>query len=53
MRGSILEAWANKAFVSEDSHVSVTANGHAIGMCEAYKNILDVTADDLFGDDDE
>lgn len=52
MRQDLQEAWASRSFVNESPHVSAHADGHAIGMCEAYQKIIDVTANDLTGEDD-
>jgi hypothetical protein len=47
-----MEQWANRQFVTEDKGLSDHANGHAIGMCQAFQDILDVEANDLTGDND-
>jgi len=48
-----MEAWASRSFVGDLKHVSDTANGHAIGICEAYQRVIDITADDIFGEEDD
>ncbi len=52
MRKDLLEAWASRSFVGEVKHISDTANGHAIGLCEGFQRVIDLKADDLTGEDD-
>ncbi len=53
MRKELQEAWCSRSFVNEEKHLADSANGHAIGLCEAYQRILDVTANDLYGESNE
>lgn len=46
------ENWANAGFVSSHDKADMYQNAGAIAACSTIEKVLNVTAYDLFGDDD-
>lgn len=49
----MLEAWESGVFSAAFKTEMLVKNAGATGRCEAMRDILGLTADDLFGVDDE
>lgn len=52
-RERLKESWANAAFVSSHDAADMYQNAGAISACSVYKEVREVSAEDIFGDSDD
>ncbi len=51
-RQELQDSWTKRNFVGNTEYEGVVTNSVAIGLCEAFEDVLNLTVDDLKEDDD-
>jgi hypothetical protein len=51
-RYSLMDSWASGEFSASFEAEMIARNHAAIGACSVYQDLMDLTVDELYGDDD-